>query len=107
MVEGNKCPVGHDTCDPLAAFKVLTNDKVFHSGCIHENDVWHGEHLRQQGGCEEGSMLDDNEGALVFVRDPDLLKEAVGRFANHLGRVTGQGIQDRCQDEGVFAPWVS
>lgn len=84
VIERDERPVRYDAGDSLLSGEVVADDQVFDGGSVHEDDVWHGEDLRQDCGGEECGVLDDDEGTFVFEGDTEFGEEAVGRLAYDL-----------------------
>ncbi len=84
MIKSYERPVGYDTRDTLASLEIFPYDKVLDSSCIHHHDVWHCQDFREDGGCEQCSVLHNDKGTLVLERYAKLGKEAVGGFAHNL-----------------------
>lgn len=84
VVKCNEGPVRHDARNALPSLEVFSDDEVLNGSCVHEDDVRHGKNTRQDGGSEKCSVFDNNEGTFILVRDTNLLKKAIGGFANDL-----------------------
>ena len=84
MVQGNKRPVGNNTRDSLLSLVILMYHEIFYGGGVHHDDVGFGEDLGEEGGGEEGGVLDDDEVALVLVGDAELAEERVSGLSDNL-----------------------
>ena len=55
--------------------------------CSFAKPATHRQDLAQQGGGEQGGMLDDNHVTLIFVGDVQLIQQLMGRLAHLQHRV--------------------
>lgn len=64
-------------------------DQVLDSGGVEEFNVGEGENLGEEGGCEQGGVLDDDVvgvARVFFVGDAEVAEEDVCGFAHDHGR---------------------
>ena len=84
VVHGYKSPVCDDTCDADLAVRACgASDEVFDGGGVEELDVGERKDFGEEGGCEEGSVLDDHVVSFIFVGDAKVDEEFLGGFAHY------------------------
>lgn len=79
VVHRHQGPVGDHTCDAHIgrSGNVTTGNEILDGGGVEELDVGELQHLGQNGGGEQGSVLDDDEVAFVLEGDADLSEEGI------------------------------
>ena len=90
VVHSDQRPISDHARDADAAahlgargLDVRAGDEVLDGGGVEELDVGEAQDFREEGGGEEGGVLDDDEIAFVFVGDAQLGEEGVRRFAHY------------------------
>lgn len=89
VVHGDQGPVGDDTSNAHSIGVLLggsrAGDQVLDGGSVEELDVGELEHLAQESGCKQRSVLDGDPVTIVLVRDAQLVEEELSRLAHDHG----------------------